>query len=125
VKKSLLGFGKPKVRKTPSMSSLPRNDTVSERGAVPPCRFTFSVFAAHRSVGVSGCLSGVKILTIHLLTAALYKQTGRCEVTTSFIAIALFCCQKFNHSRSLTFAFKRSSSLDSTSSLEELRKKGY
>jgi hypothetical protein len=24
--------------------------------------------------------------------AALYKQTGRCEVTTSFIAIALLCC---------------------------------
>jgi hypothetical protein len=26
--------------------------------------------------------------------AALYKQTGRCGVTTSFIAIALLCCQK-------------------------------
>jgi hypothetical protein len=24
--------------------------------------------------------------------AALYKQTGRCEVTTAFIAIALLCC---------------------------------
>ena len=24
--------------------------------------------------------------------AALYKQTGRCEVTTTFIAIALLCC---------------------------------
>jgi hypothetical protein len=23
---------------------------------------------------------------------ALYKQTGRCEVTTTFIAIALLCC---------------------------------
>jgi hypothetical protein len=26
--------------------------------------------------------------------AALYKQTGRCGVTTAFIAIALLCCQK-------------------------------
>jgi hypothetical protein len=34
-------------------------------------------------------------------TVALYKQTGRCEVTTTFIVIALFCCQKFDHSRSL------------------------
>jgi hypothetical protein len=66
--KSLLGFGKPKVRKTPSLSSLLRNDTVSERGAVPPCRFTFLIFPAHRSVGASDYLSGVKILTIHLLT---------------------------------------------------------
>jgi hypothetical protein len=24
--------------------------------------------------------------------AALYKQTGRCEVTTTFISIALLCC---------------------------------
>jgi hypothetical protein len=24
--------------------------------------------------------------------AALYKQTGRCEVTTTFIVIALLCC---------------------------------
>jgi hypothetical protein len=24
--------------------------------------------------------------------ATLYKQTGRCEVTTTFIAIALLCC---------------------------------
>jgi hypothetical protein len=26
--------------------------------------------------------------------AALYKQTGRCGVTTALIAIALLCCQK-------------------------------
>src|SRR5688572_33170460 len=58
--KSLLGFGKPKVRKTPSLSSLPGNDTTSEREAVPPCRFTFSGFVAHCSVGASDCLSGVK-----------------------------------------------------------------
>jgi hypothetical protein len=32
--------------------------------------------------------------------AALYKQTGRCEVTTTFIAIALFCCQNIDQSRS-------------------------
>jgi hypothetical protein len=68
--KSLLGFEKPKVQKTPSLSSLPGNDTLSERGAVPPCRFTFLVFAAHRSVGASDCLSGVKNLTIHLLTCS-------------------------------------------------------
>jgi hypothetical protein len=67
-KKSLLGFRKPKVRKTPSLSSLPRNDTVFERVAVPPCRFTILVFAAHRAAGASNCLPSVKILTIHLLT---------------------------------------------------------
>jgi hypothetical protein len=77
----------------------------------------FLVFAAHRAVGASDCFPGVKILTIH--------QTGRCEVTTTLIAIALFCCQNFNHSRSLTFGFKRSSSLVSASSEEELQKKGY
>jgi hypothetical protein len=60
--KSLLGFWTPKVQKTPSLSSLPGNDTISERGAVPPYRFTFSVFAAHRSVGASDCLSDVKKL---------------------------------------------------------------
>jgi hypothetical protein len=60
VKKSLLGFGKPKVRKTPSLSSLPGNDTTFEREAVPPCRFSFSGFVAHRSVGASDYLSGVK-----------------------------------------------------------------
>jgi hypothetical protein len=49
--KSLLGFGKPNVR---------GNDTISEREAVPPCKFTFSGFVAHRSVGASDCLSGVK-----------------------------------------------------------------
>jgi hypothetical protein len=41
-----------------------------------------------------------KTLTIHLPHAALYKQTGRCEVTTAFIAIALFCCQNIDQSRS-------------------------
>src|SRR5689334_3252114 len=58
--KSLLGFGKLKVRKTPSLSSLPRNDAVSERGAVPPCRFTFLVFAAHHVVGAGDCLPSGK-----------------------------------------------------------------
>jgi hypothetical protein len=48
---------------------------------------------------------------------------GRCEVTTTFIAIALFCCQKFNHSRSLIIVLKRSATFDSASSQEEeLRK---
>jgi hypothetical protein len=60
VKKSLLDFGKPKVRKTPSLSSLPGNDITSERKVVPPCRFSFSGFVAHRSVGASDCLFGVK-----------------------------------------------------------------
>jgi hypothetical protein len=67
VKKSLR-LRKVEGPKTPSLSSLPGNDTISERGAVPPCRFTFSGFVAHRSVGASDCLSGVKDLTIHLLT---------------------------------------------------------
>src|SRR6187455_1383674 len=68
--KSLLGFGKPKVRKTPSLSSLPRNDTVFERGAALPCRCTFLVVVAHRAVSASDCLPGEKILTIHLLTCS-------------------------------------------------------
>ena len=38
--KSLLSFGEPKVQKTPSLSSLSRNDSVSQRVAVPPCRVT-------------------------------------------------------------------------------------
>jgi hypothetical protein len=54
---------------------------------------------------------------------ALYKQTGRCEVTTAFIAIALLCCQKFNHSRSLIIVLKRNAAFESASSQEEeLRK---
>jgi hypothetical protein len=31
----------------------------------------------------------------------IYKQTGTCEVTTTFIAIALFCCQNIDQSPSL------------------------
>jgi hypothetical protein len=58
-------------------------------------------------------------LTIHLPPAALYKQTGRFEVTTAFIAIALFCCQNFSHSRSLIIVLKRSVAFDSASSQEE------
>jgi hypothetical protein len=38
--KSLLSFWKPKVQKTPSLSSLSRNDSVSQRIAAPPCRVT-------------------------------------------------------------------------------------
>jgi hypothetical protein len=44
---------------------------------------------------------------------------GRCEVTTTFIAIALFCCQKFDHSRSLFIALNRSTAVDFASSQEE------
>jgi hypothetical protein len=48
----------------------------------------------------------------------------RCEVTTAFIAIALFCCQNFRHSRSLIIVFRRNFAFDSASSQEEeLRKK--
>jgi hypothetical protein len=50
---------------------------------------------------------------------ALYKQTGRCEVATTFIAIALFCCQNFSHSRSLIIVLKRYFAFDSASSQEE------
>jgi hypothetical protein len=39
-KKSLLSFRKPKVQKTPSLSSLSRNDSVSQRITVPLCRVT-------------------------------------------------------------------------------------
>jgi hypothetical protein len=38
--KSLLSFRKPKVQKTPSLSSLSRNDSASQRIAIPPCRVT-------------------------------------------------------------------------------------
>jgi hypothetical protein len=48
---------------------------------------------------------------------------GRCEVTTTFIAIALFCCQKFDHSRSLFITLNQSTAVDFASSQEEeLRK---
>jgi hypothetical protein len=82
-------------------------------------RFTFSGSVAHHSVGAGDCSSGAEDLTIHLPPAALYKQTGRCEVTTAFIAIALFCCQKFDHSRSLFIALIRSTAVGFTSSQEE------
>jgi hypothetical protein len=74
---------------------------------------------AHHSVGADDCLSGTEDLTIHLPTVALYKQTGRCEVTTAFIAIALFCCQKFDHSQSLFIALNRSTTVGFASSQEE------
>jgi hypothetical protein len=51
--------------------------------------------------------------------AALYKQTGRCEITTTFIAIALFCYQKFDHSRSLFIALNQSTAVGFASSQEE------
>jgi hypothetical protein len=57
--------------------------------------------------------------TIHLPPVTLYKQTGRCEVTTTFVAIALFSCQNFSHSRSLIIVLKRSVAFDSASSQEE------
>jgi hypothetical protein len=44
---------------------------------------------------------------------------GRCEVTIAFIAIALFCCQKFDHSQSLFIALNRSTAVDFASSQEE------
>jgi hypothetical protein len=50
---------------------------------------------------------------------ALYKQTGGCEVTTTFIAIALFCCQNFSHSRSLNIVLRRNFGFGSASSQEE------
>jgi hypothetical protein len=57
--------------------------------------------------------------TIHLPPVTLYKQTGRCEVTTTFVAIALFSCQNFSHSRSLIIVLKRSVAFDSALSQEE------
>jgi hypothetical protein len=68
---------------------------------------------AHHAVGTNGLvihLAGAEWSTIQRVRAtaqrvqvtwrfsfppaALYKQTGRCGVTTAFIAIALLCCQK-------------------------------
>jgi hypothetical protein len=69
---------------------------------------------AHRSASAGDCLFG----------AALYKQTGRCEVTTAFIAIALFCCQNFSHSRSLNIVLRRNFGFgfgSASSQEEELR----
>jgi hypothetical protein len=59
---------------------------------------------AHRSAGMSDLsmhLPGAEWSTVQQVRAiwrftfppaALYKQTGRCGVTTTFIAIALLCC---------------------------------
>jgi hypothetical protein len=66
-----------------------------------PWQFTFSDSGAHRSVSAGDCLPGVENLDdspSHL--RHLYKQIDRCEVTTAFIAIALFCYQNIDHSRS-------------------------
>jgi hypothetical protein len=52
--KSLLSFRKPKVQKTPSLSSLSRNDSVSQCIAVPPCRVTvWSLWSTAQRVQVA------------------------------------------------------------------------
>jgi hypothetical protein len=85
-----------------------------------PQQFTFLDLVAHRSTSAGGCLLGAGDLDDSPSPpATLYKQTGRCEVTTTFIVIALFCCQNFSHSRSLIIVLKRSVAFDSASSQEE------
>jgi hypothetical protein len=68
-------------------------------------------------VRVAVC-SVLETLLITFPPAALYKQTGRCEVTTTFIAIALFCYQTFSHSRSLIIVLRRNFACDSASAQE-------
>jgi hypothetical protein len=55
----------------------------------------------------------------------LYKQTGRCEVTTTFIAIALFCCQNIDQSRSylLCSSFVKQKSFDKVKKKFQLHSK--
>jgi hypothetical protein len=114
VKKSLLGFRKPKVQKTPSLSSLSRNDTVFERVAVPPCSECEQLFAWCKNPDDSPSY----------LQHYINRQVG-VKLPQHSLLLHCFAAKNFNHSRSLTFAFKRSSSLVPASSEEELRKKGY
>jgi hypothetical protein len=112
------------VRKTPSLSSLSRNDTTFERVAVPPCRFTVLVFAAHT---FSGC-EQLFIWCKNPDDSPSYLQhyiNGRVGVKLPQHSLLLHCfaAKIFNHSRSLTFAFKRSSNLVFASLEEELQKR--
>jgi hypothetical protein len=93
--KSLLSFGEPKVQKTPSLSSLSRNDSVSQRVAVPPCRVTVCLCGPPRSEckRVSAWCKNPGASPSYL--QYLYKQTSRCEVTTAFIAICTVLLPKF------------------------------
>jgi hypothetical protein len=52
------------------------------------------------------------------------KQVG-VKLPQHSLLLHCFAAENFNHSRSLTFAFKRSSSLVPASPEEELWKKGY
>jgi hypothetical protein len=52
------------------------------------------------------------------------RQVG-VKLPQNSLLLHYFAAKIFNHSRSLTFAFKQSSSLASASSEEELREKGY
>ena len=93
--KSLLSFGEPKVQKTPFLSSLPRNDLISQHVAVPRCR----VYCLSLRSTAQRVQAGVRLVQkswrFAFLPAVLYKQTSRCEVTTAFIAICTVFLPKF------------------------------
>jgi hypothetical protein len=91
--KSLLSFGEPKVQKTPSLSSLPRNDSVSQRVVVPPCRVTVCpcgpprsecerVFAWCKNPGASPSY----------LQYYINRRVG-VKLPQHSLLFALFCCQ--------------------------------
>jgi hypothetical protein len=124
VKKVSQASGSRRSEKTPSLSSLSRNDTAFERVAVPPCEFTILVFAVHRSAGASNRLPGVKVPdgSPSSLQHYINRLVG---VKLPHHSLLLHCCAAkiFNHSRSSTLGFRRSSNLVSASSEEKLRQK--
>jgi hypothetical protein len=82
--KSLLSFGEPKVQKTPSLSSLSRNDSVSQRVAVPPCSECERVPAWCKNPGASPS---------HL-QYYINRRVG-VKLPQHSLLFALFCCQNF------------------------------
>jgi hypothetical protein len=124
VKKVSQASGSRRSEKTPSLSSLSRNDTAFDRVAIPPCEFTILAFAVHRSAGVSNHLSGVKIPdnSPFFLQHYINRLVG---VKLPQHSLLLHCCvaKIFNHSRSSTLGFRQSSNLVSASSEEKLRQK--
>ena len=93
--KSLLGFRKPKVQKTPSLSSLSRNDSVSQRVVVPPCRVTVCPCGPPRSERKRVCAwcknSGA---SPSYLQHYINRRVG-VKLPQHSLLFALFCCQNF------------------------------
>ena len=93
--KSLLSFGEPMVQKTPSLSSLSRNDSVSQRVVVPPCRVTVCPCGPPRSEckRVSAWCKNPGASPSYL-QYYINRRVG-VNLPQHSLLFALFCCQNF------------------------------